>query len=574
MATAYDPSDSDNLPATLTADDIQELIKKNEQTEVKSLDVEGCAALVRKVASLVKENQRLRIKHSDDPTKFLESEVSLAEEIRRLTELAVNPAELYPAFVAGHGGRVLVGLLQHANVDICAEALAVLSDLTEPEVLADCEDKVAGDFVESLVTDAKLGSIYIETLWRIYREQGEEAESSEDISGKENDEAGKMEDAQQATTNCLQTIENLFEIWPAKTVPEFATGRFVEWLVTVIKEAVREKNFTYNALFASELLSLLLQQCLNPTQTIPQIVDRRSLDRLLRVTNMYRHNDPKETSENELLENVFDALVLIVPYHQTAFGQSQGVQLMVKLLSQGAGKRLAARLSLRVLEAALRDHPENCKIFVEQMGLKSIFGLLSHRKATDTEMEAVVSIIYHLLRNTRGSEAARVLNKFTEGSFSKVDTLVKLREDTRKHLERRLKAYDEESAERGSAVAEEEEEDLGEDPKEARYVFALGSGLSQLQLIDLCLLLLCHNSGNKALTEHLCRAVQGMTGSIREVIAQYTDELEDSEKGRTKDLMEMVTGLEHLCEKVAKSGKSSRRDDGDLSGPEAKRSKA
>lgn len=79
----------------------------------------------------------------------------------------------------------------------------------------------------------------------------------------------------------------------------------------------------------------------------------------------------------------FDALVLIVPYHQTAFGQSQGVQLMVrkakmivvsdgclslkvKLLSQGAGKRLAARLSLRVLEAALRDHPENCKIFVEQ----------------------------------------------------------------------------------------------------------------------------------------------------------------------------------------------------------------
>lgn len=39
---------------------------------MKSLDVEGCAALVRKVASLVKENQRLRIKHSDDPTKFLE----------------------------------------------------------------------------------------------------------------------------------------------------------------------------------------------------------------------------------------------------------------------------------------------------------------------------------------------------------------------------------------------------------------------------------------------------------------------------------------------------------------------
>ncbi|KAF4718641.1 Beta-catenin-like protein 1, partial [Perkinsus olseni] len=444
---------------------------------------------------------RLRIKHSDDPTKFLESEVSLAEEIRRLTELAVNPAELYPAFIAAHGGRVVVGLLQHANVDICAEALAVLSDLTEPEVMADCEDKVAGDFVESLVTDAKLPSIYIETLWRIYREQGEQGENSEEESGAANDAAGKMEDAQQATTNCLQTIENLFEIWPAKTVPEFCTGRFVEWLVTVIKEADFKRR--YNALFASELLSLLLQQCPSPSQTVPQMVDRRSLDRLLRVTNMYRHSDPKESSENELLENVFDALVLVVPYHQTAFGQSQGVQLMVKLLSQGAGKRLAARLSLRVLEAALRDHQENCKLFVEQMGLKSIFGLLAHRKATDAEMETTVNIIYHLLHNTKGSEAARVLNKFTEGSFSKIDVLAKLREDTRRHLERRLAAYDEEGEERKAVAEEEDEDEIEQDPKEARYVFALGNGLSQLQLIDLCLLLLCHNSGNKALTEHL-----------------------------------------------------------------------
>ncbi|KAF4752304.1 Beta-catenin-like protein 1, partial [Perkinsus olseni] len=419
-----------------------------------------------------------------------------------------------------------------------------------------------------------LPSIYIETLWRIYREQGEQGENSEEESGAANDAAGKMEDAQQATTNCLQTIENLFEIWPAKTVPEFCTGRFVEWLVTVIKEAVRGKNFTYNALFASELLSLLLQQCPSPSQTVPQMVDRRSLDRLLRVTNMYRHSDPKESSENELLENVFDALVLVVPYHQTAFGQSQGIQLMVKLLSQGAGKRLAARLSLRVLEAALRDHQENCKLFVEQMGLKSIFGLLAHRKATDAEMETTVNIIYHLLHNTKGSEAARVLNKFTEGSFSKIDVLAKLREDTRRHLERQLAAYDEEGEERKAVAEEEDEDEIEQDPKEARYVYALGNGLSQLQLIDLCLLLLCHNSGNKALTEHLCRAVQRMTGSIREVIAQYTDELEDSEKGRTKDLMEMVTGLERRCEKLAKTAKANRHDDGEDSGrPEAKRAK-
>ncbi|KAF4723103.1 Beta-catenin-like protein 1, partial [Perkinsus olseni] len=183
-------------------------------------------------------------------------------------------------------------------------------------------------------------------------------------------------------------------------------------------------------------------------------------------------------------------------------------------------------------------------------------------------------IIYHLLHNTKGSEAARVLNKFTEGSFSKIDVLAKLREDTRRHLERRLAAYDEEGEERKAVAEEEDEDEIEQDPKEARYVFALGNGLSQLQLIDLCLLLLCHNSGNKALTEHLCRAVQGMTGSIREVIAQYTDELEDSEKGRTKDLMEMVTGLERRCEKLAKTAKANRHDDGEDSGrPEAKRAK-
>ena len=50
----------------------------------------------------VHRNQELRVKHSDDPSKFMESEIELFEEINKLQAVATAP-ELYVEFVKMNG---------------------------------------------------------------------------------------------------------------------------------------------------------------------------------------------------------------------------------------------------------------------------------------------------------------------------------------------------------------------------------------------------------------------------------------------------------------------------------------
>ena len=74
-------------------------------------------------------NQDLRIRHADDPEKFLKSEVDLDEEVKKVQQLAAAP-ELYGQFVNEGGVKLLSGLLNHTNTDIASGVLGTLSELT------------------------------------------------------------------------------------------------------------------------------------------------------------------------------------------------------------------------------------------------------------------------------------------------------------------------------------------------------------------------------------------------------------------------------------------------------------
>ena len=67
----------------------------------------------------VHRNQELRVKHSDDPSKFMESEIELFEEINKLQAVATAP-ELYVEFVKLNGVSKVISLATQtfaANAD-------------------------------------------------------------------------------------------------------------------------------------------------------------------------------------------------------------------------------------------------------------------------------------------------------------------------------------------------------------------------------------------------------------------------------------------------------------------------
>ena len=67
----------------------------------------------------------LRLKFSDQPERFLDSEVDLDEQLKSLTQVAGSP-ELYPILSESDGCiPTLLACLSHENCDIAMDAVEV-----------------------------------------------------------------------------------------------------------------------------------------------------------------------------------------------------------------------------------------------------------------------------------------------------------------------------------------------------------------------------------------------------------------------------------------------------------------
>ena len=62
----------------------------------------------------------LRMKYSDQPERFMESELELYQALKGLHTVAASP-ELYPVFVKTKCVASLLGLLAHENADIATK---------------------------------------------------------------------------------------------------------------------------------------------------------------------------------------------------------------------------------------------------------------------------------------------------------------------------------------------------------------------------------------------------------------------------------------------------------------------
>lgn len=88
------------------------------------------------------------MKHSEDPSKFLDSEVELHAEINNLYAVSASP-ELYPLLVSLHAIPAILGMVSHENTDISIAAVGLLQELTEPDTVL--EVKEAACIVDALL---------------------------------------------------------------------------------------------------------------------------------------------------------------------------------------------------------------------------------------------------------------------------------------------------------------------------------------------------------------------------------------------------------------------------------------
>jgi len=498
----------DDIPDEISQQDIQQMLDQADDVHIETLNDAAIRRMTLQLERKIKNNQSLRIKHADEPDKFLKSEVDLDEEVKKFSALTTHP-ELYGELVKLEALPMLVGLLSHTNTDIAVEVFEVLSELTDPDVIAEVPEPE--EFLKAIF-ESQLAQMTVDVLLRINEEESEE-------------------DAK-AVTNCLTMLENLADINPKETCTQFAeVPKLLPWL---IKRVRAQGKVDYNRMYASEILGIMLQ---NSAVSREAMLKLEGVDKLLRGIAGYRKKDPSDSEESEYVQNMFDCLcsLMLLPEHQLAFGKVQGLELMIRMIQQ---HNFASGLAIRLADHAMRHCAANCQIFVEKTGLKVLFPIFMKKgpktksKSDAREQEEhVTSMIQSMCRYCTGTALARVLNKFMEANFEKLERLLEMHEE----YARAVKAAD---SARLQGQVQQIDRDLEVDDKEQLFLDRCDAGLFTLQQVDLILVRLA-NMGNRQATEEVVKLMDTKGVPIEEVtdvIDEYCSHLDESAQAEREDI--------------------------------------
>ncbi|VDK54181.1 unnamed protein product [Anisakis simplex] len=434
-----------------TADILAALERDNSQTEI--VDETTVKRIIMQLEKRCLKNREMRIKYSDEPTKFMDSEVDLNLAIQEMHVLATQP-ELYNILVDLGAASTLLQLLAHENSDVL-------------------------DFEPA------------------YAEQ------------------------------CV------------------SQGLFT-WL---LRRATQRGPLDANKMFASELLALLLQSSESARKKLTDKID--GFDLLLRALASYKRHDPNSADEREHMENLFDAVCASLLYasNRQKFIDGEGLQLMNLMLRE---KKQSRESALKVLNHATNgvEGKANCNKFIEILGLRTIFPLFmrtpskTKRKDTtpDEHEEDVCSILSSLLRSCTEDGRNRVLMKFAEHEYEKVDRALELLLKYKERVDR----FDSREAKRSDASK------LSDQQLEQQYLDRMESGLYTLQRIALILADVCVNATPQCRLR-ANRLLQMRTGSskINKLLIPILEEYDinlaaeaDEERKRTRLLIARLSAID------------------------------
>uniref|UniRef100_A0A2K6R8Q5 Beta-catenin-like protein 1 n=1 Tax=Rhinopithecus roxellana TaxID=61622 RepID=A0A2K6R8Q5_RHIRO len=262
---------------------------------------------------------------------------------------------------------------------------------------------------------------------------------------------------------------------------------------------------------------------------------------LLKRLKVFKRHNPSTAEEQEMMENLFDSLCscLMLSSNRERFLKGEGLQLMNLMLRE---KKISRSSALKVLDHAMigPEGTDNCHKFVDILGLRTIFPLFmkSPRKikkvgTTEKEHEEhVCSILASLLRNLRGQQRTRLLNKFTENDSEKVDRLMELHF---KYLgamqvaDKKIEGEKHDMVRRGEIIDNDIEEEF--------YLRRLDAGLFVLQHICYIMAEICN--ANVPQIRQRVHQILNMRGSsikiVRHIIKEYAENIGD---GRSPEFRE------------------------------------
>jgi beta-catenin-like protein 1 len=428
----------------------------------------------------------------------------------QLQAIATVP-DLYPLMISLNVMSSMLELLAHPNSDIAAAIIEILQEFTDVDVLH--ESTEGAEKLIDCLQEQKITKLLVANCLERFDENVQEESS--------------------AVHNVMGIFENLTEFRPEMCI-EIAEQGLLSWILKRLKAV---KGFDANKLYCSEILSILIQST-NENRILLGELD--GIDLLLQQLAIYKKHDPSSDEEKEYMENLFNCLCssLLAKENRTNFLKGEGCQLMNLMLRE---KKLSRNGALKVLDYACSgvDGKENCLKLVEILGLRTLFPLFmktpkkNKKRSLSTEEyeEHLCSIISSMLRNTKGGQKQRLLAKFVENDFEKVDRLMELH---LKYLDK-VHSIDREIE---NQKKNQDEEDEDEDIEEANYLKRLSGGLFTLQLVDYVILEIVISPDGQKIKERI-QKILNLRGAnlhtIKEVMREYVGNLQTSENAEWRE---------------------------------------
>ncbi|TIA84981.1 hypothetical protein E3P99_04097 [Wallemia hederae] len=473
---------------------------------------------------VIAKNTQLRGKFPDDPHQFIDSEADLDGAIHQLKIFAQNPSMSYPQLINTGAVEQLVGLLAHDNTDISLDVVEVIEELTDEDILDAVEDAEHGrDHLNSFI-DTLLQLQILELLVSNMKRLNEEQDS--DVEG---------------VYHTLAVFENLISLRPELAEVLISSTDILPWLLKRITRVEYDQNKQY----ASEILAIVLQDSSSNRMSV--LKERDGLDCILQSLSHYMKKEPKDAEELEYLENTYNALcaVLAEPLAKVQFREAEGVDLMVLI----AQERLISRTrAIKTLDHAMSG-PEgslNSESFIDANGLTVLFGAFMNKfpqkknalgaVSIQEQEEHILGIMVSLFSNLGSDTPGRVrlLTKFVENDYEKVDRLLDIRENASNRVKVRI--------EQDSQLEIEEDE---------AYLGRLEDGLFTLQLTDYVLAwLVMEDDGVKDHAEVLLKRRGVSFKDITKVLHEYADNMGEQPPNADGSPTQREI-VEHLIEYVA-----------------------
>uniref|UniRef100_A0A1A7WBA9 Catenin, beta like 1 n=1 Tax=Iconisemion striatum TaxID=60296 RepID=A0A1A7WBA9_9TELE len=491
-----------------------------EEPEAEPVDESSVKKMILTFEKRSYKNQELRIKFPDNPEKFMESELDLNDIIQEMHVIATIP-DLYHLLVELNAVHSLLGLLSHENTDVAIAVVDLLQELTDIDTLHESEE--GAEVLIDALLEGQVVALLVQNMERLNEQVKEEADG---------------------IFNTLAIIENMAEFRPGLCT-EAAQQGLMQWLLKRIKAKM---PFDANKLYCSEILAILLQ---NNDSTRELLGEMDGIDVLLQQLSVFKRHNPNTAEEQEMMENLFDALCscLMLSSNRDRFLKGEGLQLMNLMLRE---KKMSRTSALKVLDHAMigPEGADNCHKFVDILGLRTIFPLfmktpkkMKKTGASEKEHEEhVCSVIASMLRNLKSQQRTRLHSKFTENDCEKVDRLMEL---YFKYLEavqqadKRIEGEKHEMVRRGEILDDTMEDEF--------YLRRLDAGLFVLQL--LCYIMVeISNSGISQLHQRVHQILNVRGGSIkivRHILREYVESIGDGKSDEFKEaerkrIMELV----------------------------------